>query len=129
MTKEEHEYEVWNGTDGLPATDQIFRTEEESEQFCQEFRDRFATHLGYYLTNRMERIRPSEIILIVRKHEENNMTRLKNHEIEALVEDIAVLIDKAYGFKAVRDGDMDALYGLVKHYGRSHEYEDEDDES
>ena len=50
------------------------------------------------------------------------MTHLKNHEIEVLVEDIAQLIDKAYGFKAVRDGDMDALYGLVKHYGRKRQY-------
>ena len=47
---------------------------------------------------------------------------LSNHQINVLCEDIAQLIDKAYGYKAVRDGDMDALYKVIKHYGRRRKY-------
>ena len=47
---------------------------------------------------------------------------MKNHQINVLAEDIAQLIDKAYGYKAVRDGDMDALYKVITHYGRRRKY-------
>ena len=56
-------YEVWNGTDGIPASDKRFRKKEDAEKFCEEFRDRFVKLQGYYLTSSMERIKPEEIIL------------------------------------------------------------------
>ncbi len=45
---------------------------------------------------------------------------LTNHEREVLVEKIAVLLDRAltptkFG-KVVKDGDMEPIYDLIKHY-------------
>ena len=56
------EYIVFNRTDGITASPVAYTTREEAEQFIKDFPKRFA-HQGYYLTSRMERISPEQVIL------------------------------------------------------------------
>ena len=55
-------FHVFNYTDGIPASDKFFKTEEEAEEFIKIFRKRFEVQ-GYYLTSGMERISPQDIDL------------------------------------------------------------------
>tara|TARA_A100001037_G_scaffold305961_1_gene348277 strand:- start:1714 stop:1896 length:183 start_codon:yes stop_codon:yes gene_type:complete len=45
--------------------------------------------------------------------------RMSNHDKNVLVEDIAKIIDKAFGREVVRDGDLEPIYDLVDHYSRA----------
>ncbi len=58
-------YEVWNDTDQIPASDQRFKTRSEAEEFCDQFRRRFAVGQGYYYTSNRERISPDDIKLAI----------------------------------------------------------------
>lgn len=53
---------VMNQTDGIPANHDTFKSKEEAEKFCLEFRQRFYKQ-GYYFTSRMERISPDAVEL------------------------------------------------------------------
>lgn len=46
---------------------------------------------------------------------------MSNYERNALVEDVAKIIDKAFGRAVVRDGDLEPIYNLVDHYAKRKE--------
>lgn len=58
--------QVWNMTDGFPATEEWFETPEEAKQFIKEFRKRFRDTQGYYLNHRQERMDPDEVNLKIK---------------------------------------------------------------
>lgn len=55
-------YNVFNYTDGIPASDKFFKTKEEAEEFIKNFRKSFEFQ-GFYLTSSMERISPDDVDL------------------------------------------------------------------
>lgn len=55
-------YNVFNYTDGIPASDKFFKTKEKAEEFIKNFRKGFEFQ-GYYLTSSMERISPEDVDL------------------------------------------------------------------
>jgi hypothetical protein len=57
-------YQLFNETDGLPASPETFKTREQAEACAKRFRERFAVQ-GYYLTAGGERIPPREVRLVV----------------------------------------------------------------
>jgi hypothetical protein len=54
---------LWNETDGISASHDLFKTEAEAEAFAKRFRKRFEVQ-GYYLTFDLRRISPVEGVLI-----------------------------------------------------------------
>lgn len=60
------EWELWNDTDGIPASLEPFKTEREALAFAQAFRARFARQ-GYYLTADQQRIAPEDVALVPRR--------------------------------------------------------------
>jgi hypothetical protein len=56
-------YKVFNYTDNIYATDEIFQTKSDANKFISEFRKRFEKQ-GYYRDNQMNQIDPSEIDLL-----------------------------------------------------------------
>lgn len=56
-------YKVFNYTDNIYATDEIFQTKYDANKFISEFRKRFEKQ-GYYRDNQMNQIDPSEIDLL-----------------------------------------------------------------
>ena len=57
-------YLLWNEEDGLPASPDLFRTEEEARAYARAFRARYE-HQGYYLAADWRRIAPEDIRLVV----------------------------------------------------------------
>jgi hypothetical protein len=55
-------YLVFNRTDGVYASPDLFKTIEEAEQFIAEFPKRYERQ-GYYRTSRWEKIAPEEVLL------------------------------------------------------------------
>jgi len=55
-------YLVWNKTDGLPASGELFNSKEEAREFIQEFRDRIRKHQGYWFTFDRRRIDPDDVV-------------------------------------------------------------------
>lgn len=58
-------FDVWNGTDNIPATPILFDTKDEAESFCNDFRKRYEKQ-GYYRDNQWNKIAPEDIILIIK---------------------------------------------------------------
>jgi|CXWL01.1.fsa_nt_gi hypothetical protein len=57
-------YQLFNETDQLLASQNIFDSEEKAKAYADTLRQRFLAQ-GYYLTTRGTRIRPEEVKLIV----------------------------------------------------------------
>jgi hypothetical protein len=55
---------LFNDTDGIPATDQVFTSRAEGERAAAAFRDRFRIQ-GYYRDSSGNRIAPDDILLAV----------------------------------------------------------------
>jgi hypothetical protein len=55
-------YEVFNETDGIPASPHSFKTKKEAQDYITQFRARYS-HQGYYFTSNMERINPKDVKL------------------------------------------------------------------
>lgn len=58
------QFKVFNYTDNIFASELIFTSLKEANQFIKEFREKFKIHQGYYFTNNRERISPEEIDLL-----------------------------------------------------------------
>ena len=59
MTKK---YIVFNDTDGITASHELFSSKKKAQEFIDKFPLRYAAQ-GYYKTSSMERIDPSEVML------------------------------------------------------------------
>lgn len=55
-------YEVFNETDGIPASSHSFKTKKQAEDYIIQFRERYKRQ-GYYFTSNMERINPKDVKL------------------------------------------------------------------
>lgn len=56
------QYQVFNRTDGIFATDELFESVESAKEFIKEFRNRFKAQ-GYYRDSRWNKIEPENIEL------------------------------------------------------------------
>lgn len=63
-------YQVFNYTDGIPASSKNFKTKKAAAEFIENFRKSFERQ-GYYFTNRQERIPPEAIDLEIIPHNFN----------------------------------------------------------
>jgi hypothetical protein len=60
------EFLVFNATDGVYASPEAFKTREEAEMFCAEFRNRFKAQ-GYYSDSNWNKISPDDIQLRIQE--------------------------------------------------------------
>jgi hypothetical protein len=54
-------FSIWNDTDNIPATIEVFDTKAKAEKRINDLRDNFRKTQGYYRTNRWEKISPDDI--------------------------------------------------------------------
>ena len=86
-------YNVFNYTDNIYATDQVFKTKALANKFIKEFRNRFANQ-GYYRDNRMNKINIQDIDLVVIQSDFNPLKKFAGGgEIEGKIEDLQAIID------------------------------------
>ena len=71
MKTTQKKYMVFNYTDNIFASELIFTSLKEANQFIKEFREKFKICQGYYFTNNRERISPNEIDLLAIPHNFN----------------------------------------------------------
>ena len=57
-------YEVFNATDGIPASPRPFKTIQAAKKFIADFPKRYARQ-GHYFTNRQIRIKPEAVELVI----------------------------------------------------------------
>jgi hypothetical protein len=70
-------YMVFNYTDNIYASPEVYRTQKEAKEFIKSFRKRFEKQ-GYYKTNRLERLNPEHIDLEVIPEDFSPFRKMEN---------------------------------------------------
>jgi len=86
------EYNVFNYTDNVYASSEVFKTKKQANDFIKKFRNRFKKQ-GYYKTNQWEKINPEHIDLEIIQDNFNPLKK-DNDIIETIVYDINNFFDK-----------------------------------
>ena len=90
--KKKTEYNIFNYTDNIYATNEVFKTKKQANDFIKQFRNRFKKQ-GYYKTNQWEQINPEHIDLEIIPSNFNPLKK-DNDIIETFVSDVNNFFDK-----------------------------------
>ena len=93
-------YNVFNYTDNIYATDEVFKTKALANKFIKEFRNRFANQ-GYYRDNRMNKIDVQDIDLLAIPSDFNPLKKYENGGFVPNGYVTLIFNKKSYDFPAI----------------------------
>ena len=101
-------YRVWNETDGIYASPELFKTREEATAFANQFLKRFEQQ-GYYLNSRGEMLLPREVDIMVTQEDDTplpfeNGGDITSPEVKKLIKNAtASVLREGYDVIAYKD--------------------------